>query len=117
MERSDSPNGEKADFEGNDIWRMSIFVRGIGLFLILMAIAWNVFILVDAMNFDVGEHLTPACRAFQEIAGFDFIIFAFLAQLIIFLILIWFLRSWLFVILSVLPYWGFFFAHICTGGT
>jgi len=90
--------------ERGDAWRMSIFLKGLGLIFILIAIAWNVFIFVDAIGFDVGEHLTPACRTFREIAGIEFVVVAFLAQLIIFSVLIWISRSWLLAILSVCPF-------------
>ena len=103
--------------DASGVWWSSIFLRRIGVFLLLMAVAWNIFILVDAINFDVGEHWTPACRTFQEIVGFNFAIFAFLAQAMIFVVLNWLLRSWLFAVLAVFPYWGFFFAQFCTGGT
>lgn len=114
-ENEKSVEVEEAVLQRDHAWRIWIFLKGIGLSFILIAITWNVFILVDAIGFDVGEHLTPACRTFRKIAGIDFVVFAFLAQLMIFSILIWISRSWLLGIVSVFPFWGFVMSQICTG--
>jgi hypothetical protein len=115
IENKNSLEVKNAVLERGGTWHISILLKGIGLFFIFLAIAWNVFIFVDAVGFDFGEHLTPACRTFRKIAGIEFVIAAFVAQLVIASILIWISRSWLLAILSVFPFWGLIASQICTG--
>src|SRR5262245_11560036 len=90
-------------------------LKGIGACFISIAIVWNIFILIDAIGFELGEHLTPLCRGFRASIGFSFEIAAFLVQLVTFSILIWKVRSWLLGCLSVFPFWVVFASKICTG--
>jgi hypothetical protein len=92
---------------------VSIFMKGIVALFVVAAAAWNVFFLIDAVSFDMGENISPACGAFHAFTGVRFLAFAFLAQLIICSVLIAVYRSWLIVILSVLPFWALFGSQIC----
>lgn len=93
----------------------SLALRCAGYLFISAAILWNAFILVDAVSFDLGETMTPACRSFRAIAGFDLVILAFAAQAVFFGLLVAVSRSWWWALPSVFPFWGFFSVGVCTG--
>ena len=95
--------------------RTTLALKGAAIVFIAAAIAWNAYILVDAINFELGEHLTSTCRIFRSTLGIDLFSFAFFVQFAIWIVLILAYRSWLIAIVGIFPFWVFFGSSICTG--
>jgi hypothetical protein len=94
--------------------RTTLALKAVAIIFIAAAIAWNIYILIDAINFELGEHLTSTCRIFRSTLGIDLFSFAFFVQFAIWIVLILAYRSWLIAILGVFPFWVFFGSSICT---
>jgi hypothetical protein len=112
MHNTNDPGAPEAVVGHGNAWRLPL-LKGAGLSFILVAIALNAYLLVDAIAFEMGENQTPTCGIFRETTGFDFVILAFAAQVITSSVLAFALRSWLFCILSVFPFWVIFWSAIC----
>jgi hypothetical protein len=112
--RTTDSDREKPSVESQNA-RRAMLAKGIGISFIVIGIALNIYTFIDAIRFDMGEQLAPACGSFREIFGFDLLIVAFLAQITVCLVLILISRSWLVAILSVFPFWALFWSQICIG--
>jgi hypothetical protein len=112
MRNTNDPGAPEAVMEHGNAWWLPL-LKGAGLSFMSVAIALNVYLLVDAITFEMGENQTPTCGIFRETTGFDLVILAFAVQVITASVLAFVLRSWLFCILSVFPFWAFFWSAIC----
>jgi hypothetical protein len=78
--------------------------------LILVAIALNFYLLLDALSFSLGENVDETCREKTELAALSL----FLFQAGLFGFSIFCFSSWLLRALALLPFWLFIYAGLCT---
>jgi hypothetical protein len=84
---------------------LQISLKGLGFALLIVLFAANVFVLHDAVNFEMGEKLGPACTYIRREVGIHPALLFFAIQLAPLAVLSIYLRSWFVFSLSVVPLW------------
>jgi hypothetical protein len=86
-----------------------IALKSVGFAVLFALFAANLYVLYDAINFELGEKLGPACTYIRH-AGIHPALLFFLIQLIPIACLSLYLRSWFVFSLAVFPLWALLYS-------
>lgn len=84
-------------------------LRGFGFIVLSLLLAANLYVLYDAINFELGEKLGPTCTHIRR-AGIHPALLLFLVQLIPLTCLSLYLRSWFMFSLTAFPLWALLYS-------
>jgi hypothetical protein len=88
-------------------------LKYLGVLVVLMAAALNAWLFADARNYELGETMSPVCGEFRRLGLMEPVTLLLIIQIAAFapLVLLW--RSWLWLGLSVVPYWLVLYSLLC----
>lgn len=92
--------------------RLALKALGFGLLLALFVL--NIWLLRDAINFELPEDGGPACYYSRKYLHIHFALLLYLAQLIPLTCLAIYVRSWFVFSLSVFPLWVIVYVAACS---
>jgi hypothetical protein len=91
-----------------------IALNGFGFAVLFVLFAANIYLLRDAINFELPEHGGPACYYSRKYLHVHLALLLYLAQLIPLTCFAIHLRSWFVFSLSVFPLWVIVYAAACS---
>jgi hypothetical protein len=88
-------------------------LKYLGIVAVLMAVVLNAWLFADARSFELGETMSPVCGEFRLLGIVEPVTLLFVIQIAVFVPLILLRRNWLWLGLSVVPYWLVLYSHLC----
>ncbi len=92
----------------------NVLIFSTRLLVAALAVALNIWLFADALQFELGEHLAPSCRAFAAAIGVGVVTAAFVAQAASLAVAVAVWRSWIWAFVLLVPFWALVYAFLCT---
>jgi hypothetical protein len=81
--------------------------------VVLIAVVLNAWLFADARSFEFGETMGPNCGEFRRLGLIEPVTLLLIIQIVVFVPLILLRRNWLWLGLSVVPYWLVLYGLLC----